>query len=374
MRHARFRLSFLLALCLAFLQAHAALADQKSEPAAATGRFEADILKIGPGNATLTLRLPLGDKLLKIPLDSEQNKLSGVRAGDKATVVVDSVEQPTAVLSLVEVTRSASVYARTLALGGSLAAILGAAAVAARWNPRRFLIGMDNRYSNSQVQLAFWFAAVAMAYAAAVVLRWHWAGGFIGGVSIPNNLIGLTGLSALSFGGAKIITTQKVAAAKDNADTKAAAAAEAQAVADANAATSRNAAATESVKPDDKDAKAAAAIAAANAASAKAKSDAAAKAAADAATTNVKTRGTPNFLKDLVQNDHDQPDLGDFQMILIAFASVLIFALKVYSFLGAMPVAAEVSLPDVDTTLLASFGVGQGAYLVKKAALNVGDG
>lgn len=342
----------------------------------ANGRFEAEIVKIGPGNETLALRLPLplGDKLLKISLDSEQNKLSGVRAGDKATVIVDKVEEPTAVTSIVEVTRSASVSARIMALGGSLAAILGAAAVAARWDPRRFLIGMDNRYSNSQVQLAFWFAAVATAYAAAVVLRWHWDGTFIGGVSIPNNLLGLTGLSALSFGGAKIITTQKVAAAKENADVKAAAAAEAKAVADANAATAQNAAATASAKADDKDAKAAAATAAADAASAKAKSDAAAKAAAEAATTNVKPPGTPNFFKDLVQNDHEQPDLGDFQMILIAFASVLIFVLKVYSFLGAMPVAAEVSLPDVDTTLLASFGVGQGAYLVKKAALNVGDG
>jgi hypothetical protein len=251
---------------------------------------------------------------------------------------------------------------------------LAAAAVAARWDPRRFLIGMDNRYSNSQVQLAFWFAALATAYAAAVALRWHWEGAFIGGVSIPNNLIALTGLSALSFGGAKIVTTQKVAAAKEAADAKAADAAEAEAVAQVEAAKAQSAAVTASAKPDDKDARAVAAAAAVDAAGARAKSDAAAKVASNAATTNVKPPGTPSFLTDLVQNDHGQPDLGDFQMILIAFASVLIFALKVYSFLGAMPVAAEVSLPDVDTTLLASFGVGQGAYLVKKAALNVGDG
>ena len=162
-----FWLSLLLAVCLAFLQAQAAFAEQSG---GTSGRFQAEILKIGPGNETLTLRLPmpLSDKLLKISLDSEQNKLSGAHAGDNATVVVDNVEAPGSVLSIVEVTRSASVGARIIALGGGLATILAAAAVAARWDPRRFLIGMDNRYSNSQVQLAFWFAAVATAYAAAV--------------------------------------------------------------------------------------------------------------------------------------------------------------------------------------------------------------
>lgn len=33
-----------------------------------------------------------------------------------------------------------------------------------------------------------------------------------------------------------------------------------------------------------------------------------------------------------------------------------------------------VALPDIDSSLLAGFGVGQGAYLVQKAALKAGDG
>jgi hypothetical protein len=36
--------------------------------------------------------------------------------------------------------------------------------------------------------------------------------------------------------------------------------------------------------------------------------------------------------------------------------------------------AGKVALPDVDTALLPGFGIGQGAYLVKKAATPLGKG
>jgi hypothetical protein len=131
----------------------------------------------------------------------------------------------------------------------------------------------------------------------------------LGNVAIPAHVAALTGLSALTFGGAKIITVQKVDAA-------------------------------------------------AQAGLAPAKS----------------TALRPHLLTDLFVNDKGAADLGDFQMILITVVAVIIFMLTALHQLGTLLSAQASSLPDIDTSLLTSFGIGQGAYLVKKAALKAGDG
>jgi hypothetical protein len=82
----------------------------------------------------------------------------------------------------------------------------------------------------------------------------------------------------------------------------------------------------------------------------------------------------PNLLTDLFTNDHAVADLGDFQMILITLGAVVIYIVAGYHSLEALTATATTTLPDVDTSLLAAFGVGQGAYLVKKAAVKAGDG
>jgi len=82
----------------------------------------------------------------------------------------------------------------------------------------------------------------------------------------------------------------------------------------------------------------------------------------------------PNLLTDLVQNDEGAPDLGDFQMIAITLTAVVIYLTSTFNALASIPLQVHVSLPDVDTSLLAGFGIGQGAYLVKKAALPPGRG
>jgi len=79
-------------------------------------------------------------------------------------------------------------------------------------------------------------------------------------------------------------------------------------------------------------------------------------------------------MRDLVTNDSGQADFGDFQMILITAAAVVIFLLSACYFLGMLSFETNVTLPDIDTTLLSTFGLGQGAYLLKKAALKLGDG
>lgn len=234
-------------------------------------------------------------------------KLAHTEKGDLVVVHEDGA----AVTAIDSITRHVSGWHRLLALGIALLCLLVAAAIATRGRPQRFMIGVDNRYSNSQSQLVFWFGAVAIVYAATVALRIVVLGwDYVGGVDMPTNLIALTGLSAFSFGGAKVVTVAKV-----------------------------NAAATQ--YPNVR-----------------------AKASAPA----------PRLMADLVQNDSGQADLGDFQMILVTLVAVAIFLLTAFHFLGALELATPTTtLPDVDTGLLASFGIGQGAYLVKKAAGNLGD-
>ncbi len=262
------------------------------------------------GTIELTLPAPFRDRTLDVAEPLEAETLSRVRTGDIVKFSVDDITNPSRITKLEEIRRPVPRADRLIALAASLGVICVLAAVMVRGSPLAFLIGADNRYSNSQTQLALWFTALATVYLATLVLRVIYLGpDYIGGIGITENLLGLTGLSALSFGGAKVITTQKIQSA------------------------------TQQNQPMPKPAAA-----------------------------------RPNLLTDLVQNDRQEADLGDFVMILIALAAVGIFVLSAFHFLGQLKLATQVTLPDVDTTLLASFGVGHGAYLVKKAALRPGEG
>ena len=147
------------------------------------------------------------------------------------------------------------------------------------------------------------------AYIATVFLKAvHSYYALLGNVAIPQNLLLLSGMSALTFAGAKGITTAKV------------------------------------------------------------------QAAVDAGVVNPKPyTATPRFLYDLTHNDKDQLDFGDFQMIIVTLVAVGMYIVMILHFLGSMELRAATSLPDVDTTILASFGLGQGAYLTKKIVGNVGE-
>jgi hypothetical protein len=184
-------------------------------------------------------------------------------------------------------------------------------------HPLKLILGEDGRYSNSKFQIALWFFALITTYLATVVFRIWYAGcDFIGGVDIPKNLLLISGMSVLTFAGAKAITTAKVN--------------------------------TERQKPngnqDPKDS----------------------------------ANATPNLLQNLTHNDGTsahppQLDFGDFQMLIITLIAVGTYLTLVFSFLGTIATTKTVSLPDVDTTILAVFGLGHGAYLTKKAAGNVGE-
>ncbi len=87
--------------------------------------------------------------------------------------------------------------------------------------------------------------------------------------------------------------------------------------------------------------------------------------------SNAKPTGAPTFPGDLVRNDEGNVDLGDLQMLIITLLAAGVYLLQVFHFLGSIQLLKVVTLPDVDTTILGLFGLGQGAYLVKKGAGNV---
>jgi hypothetical protein len=53
-------------------------------------------------------------------------------------------------------------------------------------------------------------------------------------------------------------------------------------------------------------------------------------------------------------------------MLVVTLLAAVAYLIRIYAFLGQVELIQAVTLPDVDTTLLATFGLGQGAYLTKK--------
>lgn len=252
-------------------------------------------------------------RTLPVPVEAKslQARLQAYEPGD--WLILD-VTQDGGTLILQEATAATLDITRWhrvgVLLGVSLGLLLFLSALF-RGNPFALLIGEDGRYSSSKFQVAVWFFVLIVTYLAALWLRWQEGGAeFIGGVNIPENLLILSGISAFTFAAAKGITTSKVDAARQSGDTKVKA----------------------EVKP-----------------------------------------GERKLLANLVSNDQGRPDLGDTQMLIIMLIAVGTYFAEAFKFLGTMPLLHTVVLPDVDTTILATFGLGQGAYLTKKYAGRVGE-
>jgi hypothetical protein len=222
------------------------------------------------------------------------------------------------------------VWPRVQALGLAVACLLLIFWLMLGSRLRDLVVGADNRYSKSKFQMAIWFFLLLVGYVALTGLRvWSAGLGFIGGIGIPQNLLILSGLSALSFVGAKSITQNRVDAMVGDPARVAAAGASPPS-------------ATEAV-------------------------------------TWRKIEGArggarPRFPHDLLHDDEGRVDLGDFQAIVVTLLAVSVYVLTVFNFLGAIQFHRLVTLPDVDSTILGAFGLGQGAYLAKKAVGDVGGG
>ena len=177
-------------------------------------------------------------------------------------------------------------------------------------------IGQDGRWSNSQTQMSLWFTLWVSVYVGTFILRWASTQHILGSITTPTALLTLSGLSGLTFAGAKGITATK--AAKEVADPTPAPAG--------------------AVSPNGK---------------------------------RNNTREATTSPADLLKDDNGNFDFGDFQMLVVTLIAVISYAIIAYHFLGVLEARASISLPDVDGTVLAMFGVGQGAYLAKKASTGI---
>jgi len=184
-----------------------------------------------------------------------------------------------------------------------------------------FLMGVDGHYSKSKFQLAVWFGALVCIYLATYWLRWRYGAGF-GGISIPAHLALISGISAFTFAAAKSIAVTKNTPNSAAAGAAPAAAPQGDVVPPVP---------PQPVAPP--------------------------KGAAQRWT----------FIRDLLTDSGGNAELGDYQMLVILLIAVGTYLFQAYHFLGTITFA-EVKLPDVDSTILAAFGLGQGAYLGNKVA------
>ena len=111
-----------------------------------------------------------------------------------------------------------TIFFTFFALGGltllSLFILSGWASKWKEWNIlafRELFVGQDKRLSNSKSQMAVWFFVLIASYISLSWLRAQNGGlGFVGGIGIPQNLLLLSGVSALTYAGAKVITQSQV--------------------------------------------------------------------------------------------------------------------------------------------------------------------
>ena len=221
------------------------------------------------------------------------------------------------------------------------------------------LLGKDGLYSSSKFQLALWFTVLIATYLATLYMRFTFAG-LVGGVSIPQNLLLMSGLSALTFVGAKAIRQGQVSGAEAQRQ---------QAVQQANAAT----AAAQNVTQGAAGAPAPQTMLEAQQAVSLQTAAATATYAAQEAQAKLDRLNTPaprraSFWFDLVHDEAGRPSLSKFQMIIITLIAASLYLFQAYEFLSTVPMQGLISLPDVDSALLATFGLGQGAYLTLKFA------
>jgi hypothetical protein len=241
-----------------------------------------------------------------------RTRLKSLHPGDLVACQLQPKDR--ALLDLHVYTPEVSVWERLAAMGGAALLIgLFAWVVLGKDGIPKLILGVDGLYSKSKFQFFVWFGVLIVAYLSTLWLRFCYSSNWLlGTVNIPANLLALSGLSALSFAGAKAITQGK----QDRVD----------------AAVAKGVPGAEDLKKGPAPGR------------------------------------VQNLIYDLVHDDGTNVDFGDFQMVLVTLVAALTYVVQIFMFLRALDLSATITLPDVDGTLLAAFGLGQGAYLLKKAA------
>ena len=238
-----------------------------------------------------------------------QNSLKEIHKGDRLAVLVATDGGQMGLQAMSVRVVPVGVRNRVLALLGAALAFWLVCFLLSGFHPERLILGEDGRFSNSKFQTVLWFGVLVVSYLATLWLRAHELGGDMLGGVDIPQNIFL--LSGMS---AVTFTAAKGITVSKIEDAKA------------------------------------------------------------AGIMNSKPRATvARFWSDLTSNDCNQFDLGDFQMLIMTFLAVGTFLALVFHFLGSLEARTITYLPDVDTTILASFGLGHGAYLTKKAVGTVGD-
>jgi len=238
-----------------------------------------------------------------------QDRLKELHKGDHVAVLAATDNGQVTLRTLSVKVVAVGVRYRALVLLGSIFAFWLVCFLLAGFHPQKLIMGEDGRFSNSKFQTVLWFGIVVVSYLATFWMRARILGG--------DMLGGINipqNLFLLSGMSALTFTAAKgITVAKIQS-------------------------------------------------------------AAAAGVVNVKPFATAaRFWSDLTSNDSNQFDLGDFQMLAMTFLAVGTFIVLMFHFLGSLEARTIVNLPDVDTTILASFGLGHGAYLTKKAVGTVGN-
>jgi hypothetical protein len=242
-------------------------------------------------------------RLVKVTEPVLQKTVKSLTEGDKLLVRID-VQTPAGAAPVYTLVNASyrtlasptNGLVRAAVMTGACLLLIGFAALFSKGMPLRLLmVGKDGRYSNSQIQTVLWFGTLIVAYATALYFRWTEMQ-IIGGISIPQNLLLLSGASMFTFATAKAITESKIASGDPKQPTT-----------------------------------------------------------------------TPNLLNDVTKDDTGNFDFGDFQMLTLVTIAVVTYIVQIHHALETLEYSVRYSLPDVDSTILAACGLGQGAYLVKKA-------
>ena len=238
-----------------------------------------------------------------------QNQLLALHKGDRLSARIVKNDGQTTLQTMSVRVVSVGARYRVFTILGAAAAFWFVCFLLSGFHPQKLIMGEDGRFSNSKFQTVLWFGVLVVSYLTAVWLRAHELGG---------DMLGGVNIPQNLFllSGMSAVT---FTAAKGITVTKI-----------------ENAIAAGEVfkKP---------------------------------------LATVARFWSDLTSNDSNQFDLGDFQMLIMTFLAVGTFVVLFFHFLGTLEARTIVYLPDVDTTILASFGLGHGAYLTKKAVGTLGD-
>ena len=228
---------------------------------------------------------------------------------------------------------------RLLTLAGTAAGLLAIFWLLLRPRLVDLIVGTDNRYSKSKFQMALWFFILLVSYVSLALLRGCLSGmPYFGTISIPQNLLLLTGVSAFSFAAAKGLIQSRVDAA------------------------TRPPLGTATEKVESK-------VAATE------RKEVTVRADADPVTVaKIVGAREPRFPHDLFHDDQGRVDVGDFQLVVLTLLAVVTYVATIFNFLGTIESRKLVTLPDIDGTILAAFGLGTGAYLAKKLVGDAGGG